>query len=676
MLKKLNPKISLFIGLLIINFCIGISSAMAQGIIKPVATTPQQCGDEFDVEIKVENVQNLFGVSFELHYTHTQHIDALSTQKGDFLGTDVVYFDNIDDANGVVSIGITRKAPAAGVNGNGVVAKVRLTSAASTPNGTPVQFTVANVTANDPTGAPIVLTPQSLTVTIQCGAGSVIKPVGPPQVNCGDEFEVEIQVENVQNLFGVSFELHYTHTQHIDALSTQKGDFLGTDVVYFDNIDDANGVVSIGITRKAPAAGVNGNGVVAKVRLTSAASTPNGTPVQFTVANVTANDPAGAPIVLTPQSLTVTIICEHTVTITDGPTANPTTVAPGGVVDLSVTAVCSLGHAINYSWAVEPQEGTFDNPNQQNPKWTAPQTPGTYTFTVTATCSVNPNVTDTGTVQVTVSDGVCPKVGDVSGDGTVSAYDAALILQFVVGIIDKFPVEFQQSPITSTPQSYSITVPHLAVATGNKIQAPIIINDASGVASGGVVLRYDAKVLRAVTVVPTSLLSGYYWQFNTELDGEVRIAFAGNRTISGDKVLFYVEFEALSNNIGKVSPLTLEVAKISENLDITKFNGSIAILPPKSTLLQNYPNPFNPETWVPYFLVEPANATLKIYSTTGKLVRTLDLGYKIAGIYLNKNKAAYWDGKDEYGESVASGVYFYSLQAGKFTETRKMVIVK
>ena len=52
------------------------------------------------------------------------------------------------------------------------------------------------------------------------------------------------------------------------------------------------------------------------------------------------------------------------------------------------------------------------------------------------------------------------------------------------------------------------------------------------------------------------------------------------------------------------------------------------------------------------------------------------MGYKAAGIYLNKGNAAYWDGKDEHGDSVASGVYFYTLQAGKFTATRKMVIVK
>ena len=103
----------------------------------------------------------------------------------------------------------------------------------------------------------------------------------------------------------------------------------------------------------------------------------------------------------------------------------------------------------------------------------------------------------------------------------------------------------------------------------------------------------------------------------------------------------------------------------------------VAAPPPKETvLLANYPNPFNPETWIPYQLSDPAEVTVSIYSVDGKLVRTLELGQVPAGIYQSRSRAAYWDGQNAQGEPVASGVYFYTLRAGDFSATRKMVIRK
>ena len=99
--------------------------------------------------------------------------------------------------------------------------------------------------------------------------------------------------------------------------------------------------------------------------------------------------------------------------------------------------------------------------------------------------------------------------------------------------------------------------------------------------------------------------------------------------------------------------------------------------PPKETvLLANYPNPFNPETWIPYQLSDPAEVTVSIYALDGKLVRTLELGQVPAGTYQSRSRAAYWDGRNAQGEPVASGVYFYTLTAGDFSATRKMVIRK
>ena len=101
-----------------------------------------------------------------------------------------------------------------------------------------------------------------------------------------------------------------------------------------------------------------------------------------------------------------------------------------------------------------------------------------------------------------------------------------------------------------------------------------------------------------------------------------------------------------------------------------------SLIPKRTALFANYPNPFNPETWIPYQLAEPAEVTLYIYTTNGTVVRTLALGHQDAGIYQNRSRAAYWDGKNDMGESVASGVYFFTLIAGDFTATGKMLTRK
>ncbi len=98
--------------------------------------------------------------------------------------------------------------------------------------------------------------------------------------------------------------------------------------------------------------------------------------------------------------------------------------------------------------------------------------------------------------------------------------------------------------------------------------------------------------------------------------------------------------------------------------------------PAETALLPNYPNPFNPETWIPYQLSESADVTVSIHSADGRLVRRLELGQLPAGVYAEKNRAAYWDGRNAQGESVASGVYFYTFSAGDYSATRKMLILK
>ena len=98
--------------------------------------------------------------------------------------------------------------------------------------------------------------------------------------------------------------------------------------------------------------------------------------------------------------------------------------------------------------------------------------------------------------------------------------------------------------------------------------------------------------------------------------------------------------------------------------------------PEKTQLLANYPNPFNPETWIPYELATDTNVKITIYNTQGVVIRTLELGHQSAGYYTGRDRAVYWDGRNAFGEQVASGIYFYQFETDTMSAMRKMVILK
>lgn len=131
-----------------------------------------------------------------------------------------------------------------------------------------------------------------------------------------------------------------------------------------------------------------------------------------------------------------------------------------------------------------------------------------------------------------------------------------------------------------------------------------------------------------------------------------------------------LEFHPMDVNHDGIVNILDSVAILSEE----DSNGQAAPHLAQTKLGQNYPNPFNPETWIPYQLAQPSYVTVRIYRSTGEVIRTLDLGAKEAGFYSDKTKAAYWDGTDNTGQKVSSGVYFYTVQADGFAATRKMLL--
>jgi hypothetical protein len=123
-------------------------------------------------------------------------------------------------------------------------------------------------------------------------------------------------------------------------------------------------------------------------------------------------------------------------------------------------------------------------------------------------------------------------------------------------------------------------------------------------------------------------------------------------------------------------PNSPDISKLKAHLMHLLAMDRSTSLPALSRLLPNYPNPFNPDTWMPYHLAQAGHVTIRIYNISGQLARTLNLGHKEAGFYTSKSNAAHWDGKNDSGEELASGLYFYTMRAGDFAAIRKMLLVE
>ena len=273
-------------------------------------------------------------------------------------------------------------------------------------------------------------------------------------------------------------------------------------------------------------------------------------------------------------------------------------------------------------------------------------------------------------------------LADVTHNGTISALDAAFILQRNVGLITEFP---NSAPIVAgVTSSHKLSLPTISAKTGDKVIIPLKINNGRDIFAGVLQFHIDGN-LKLVDVHSGEKTADYTFVHNVS-DGQMTIAFAGVTASSETDTLLNLECEISPQaESRKTQSLTLIRGILNEESIVRETTAIVELLPTKTALLSNYPNPFNPETWIPFKLANSAEVTIHIYSTKGQIVRTLRLGNQRAGIYVAKDKAAYWDGKNNFNENVASGVYFYTLQiresipdigVGDFRATRRMVIMK
>ena len=274
-----------------------------------------------------------------------------------------------------------------------------------------------------------------------------------------------------------------------------------------------------------------------------------------------------------------------------------------------------------------------------------PTTVGTTAATYTATDAIGASASLTFTIEVT---GTGPDPLDVNGDGHVDVLDLVLVAVFYGRRGTGLPADVNADGIVN-------------------------VQDFAAVAAG-----VDAANALPLAAIEAALLAA-------AAEAAALEAVAGAPVGFGDPPRAVLSAGVAYNN---VATALADARHLTETGDVRLRKGVVLLetllellaemhaIPETTALLPNYPNPFNPETWIPYHLSKAANVTLTIYDVRGSVVRELTLGYQRVGVYQRRGRAAYWDGQNQLGESVASGVYFYTLTAGEFTATRKLLIAK
>ena len=274
-------------------------------------------------------------------------------------------------------------------------------------------------------------------------------------------------------------------------------------------------------------------------------------------------------------------------------------------------------------------------------------------------------------------------VGDLNFDRRLldlpqrhTVIDMVQFLRRHLEIIPEFPVVANwRAYLGGSAPSLVNALPSLTVTrtatlgfetSGQNVTASVNLDNNADVFGAELWLTYDATLLKIVDVSSPDYLTAY----NDKQEGKLHIA---SMLLSNGGSLANIQFELLPG-ADKSALSSIKLTKVKLNDGLISVN--LEYVPHKSMLLQNYPNPFNPETWVPYRLNQAADVTIQIYDVNGHPVRLIRIGKQMPGNYVTKDKAAYWDGHNDRGEKVASGVYFYQFKANEKSFVKKMVLLK
>jgi len=274
------------------------------------------------------------------------------------------------------------------------------------------------------------------------------------------------------------------------------------------------------------------------------------------------------------------------------------------------------------------------------------------------------------TVGLHTLTGVDSTAADVSGRMGISAYDASLILQYVIDKIKVFPADTGgvDDPATKALALLrTISVGEATPESDGGLGVPILIDEMEGVVAGEMTLCFEGNGGN-VTVRSTDLTSGYLFASNVQ-KGRVQVSFAGSESNAGPGPVLDVVFD--ESDACLLRSLRLRRVSLNEGRIPVQIVKVEAEIPTSYRLGQNYPNPFNPETMIRYDLPEAGQVHLLIYNVSGQLVRTLVDEDRPAGSF-----RATWDGADDSGRSAASGIYFVKMKAGDFVQTNRALLIR
>ena len=272
-------------------------------------------------------------------------------------------------------------------------------------------------------------------------------------------------------------------------------------------------------------------------------------------------------------------------------------------------------------------------------------------------------------------------IGNVTYDNSLSALDAVIILDYVVGLVEELPFDG-----SSMSADGSFVISGGSINPGEIFQMPIMLTDGSDIRSFELEFGYDPESLNYQSVVWNTDVMPDLQILDNQDEGIVRVSAAGMGYLSpGELTLGWIEFQV--DDFFNDYQTSVIISRSRANERIEEVDGSIAVytnsmlagsndedgsIPSEFALSQNYPNPFNPLTTISYQLTEDLNVTIEIYDITGAKIRTL--------IASEMHQAGYckviWNATNDVGQPVSAGMYIYTIQAGEFRSTKKMLLLK
>ena len=485
------------------------------------------------------------------------------------------------------------------------------------------------------------------------------------QVKVGGTFTVQLKAENISDLAGWQTDIKFDPAVlKVNVNNVSEGNFLkqGGGRTHFlrGTIDNTEGrIIGVGSARISEG-GASGEGALLSVTFTAKA---NGE-TRLSLREFQAGSSGGETIASRPPDMIITVGDPSPLDISDGPFSLSTDVTPvrlGGTFNLllkaeDVTDLAGWQTDISFDSAlleaVAVNQGDFLNVKIGDTfflQGAIDNTAGKITGISTAKLKGSGN--GTGTLLLVTFKAKAVGETRVALSGFFAGSSGGETISSGVPEI-RITIEDRAFPAWDVNQDGQVNVLDL-ILVAQYLGEDASVNPRADVNGDGTINVLDLIVVAQNLGESTAAApSGVAAIDSLELDPAMVQAWIAAAAVKNDgSIAFRQGIENLERLLG-------------------------SLLPEKTALLANYPNPFNPETWIPYDLAAAADVTVHIYAADGALIRTLALGHQAAGIYQSRSRAVYWDGRNNVGEPVASGVYFYTLTAGDFTATRKMLIRK